>query len=295
MRMCQWFPSGNCRQGWRCMFAHSVNELHPLARGQGPWEITSGYVVFSASWFDSGHICMPIFGGGYCFRIQRNAWSSVVHAMRQLRSWARSLCPCCATTGIWSDSAESRAGAAVAVYRRSLLPFVPQRQIPHGRACSEHHRDSAVAVVQVVDAPVVQVVVHDRGSDYAYSRSYSSGRSVECWVSGASGLPTAPAIFHVPRLSGVYLGVSLRCPVLSTDHGPRILLDFLCTSGGVSQLVPTSSGYTWISRELHAVHIMLVPSLRVGFLGALCTGTGPGTWLPHNSVHRPAGMDRHVR
>ena len=50
-------------------------------------------------------------------RIQRNAWSSVVHAMRELQSWARSLCPCCAMTGTWSDSAESRAGAAVGVYR----------------------------------------------------------------------------------------------------------------------------------------------------------------------------------
>ena len=36
MRMCRWFPSENCPQGWRCMFAHSVNELHPLARDQGP-------------------------------------------------------------------------------------------------------------------------------------------------------------------------------------------------------------------------------------------------------------------
>ena len=36
MRMCRWFPSGNCRQGWGCMFAHSVSELHPLAHGQGP-------------------------------------------------------------------------------------------------------------------------------------------------------------------------------------------------------------------------------------------------------------------
>ena len=32
MRMCRWFPSGNCRQGWGCMFAHSVSELHPQAR-----------------------------------------------------------------------------------------------------------------------------------------------------------------------------------------------------------------------------------------------------------------------
>ena len=36
MRMCRWFPSGNCRQGWGCMLALSVSELHPLARGQGP-------------------------------------------------------------------------------------------------------------------------------------------------------------------------------------------------------------------------------------------------------------------
>ena len=36
MLMCLWFPSGNCRQGWECMFAHSVSELHPVARGQGP-------------------------------------------------------------------------------------------------------------------------------------------------------------------------------------------------------------------------------------------------------------------
>ena len=36
MRMCRWYPSVNCRQGWRCMFAHSVSELHPLPRfGQG--------------------------------------------------------------------------------------------------------------------------------------------------------------------------------------------------------------------------------------------------------------------
>ena len=36
MRLCQWFPSGNCRQGWRCVFAHNVNELPPQARDKGP-------------------------------------------------------------------------------------------------------------------------------------------------------------------------------------------------------------------------------------------------------------------
>ena len=31
MRLCRWFPSGNCRQGWGCMFAHSMSELHSLS------------------------------------------------------------------------------------------------------------------------------------------------------------------------------------------------------------------------------------------------------------------------
>ena len=35
MRMCQWYPSGNCRRGWECMFAHHENELHPDAGGYG--------------------------------------------------------------------------------------------------------------------------------------------------------------------------------------------------------------------------------------------------------------------
>ena len=35
MRMCQWFPAGDCRQGWECVFAHSVSELHPHPRGHG--------------------------------------------------------------------------------------------------------------------------------------------------------------------------------------------------------------------------------------------------------------------
>ena len=38
------------------------------------------------------------------------------------------------------------------------LFFVTAEANPHGPACSENHRDSAVAVGQVVDAPVVQVV-----------------------------------------------------------------------------------------------------------------------------------------
>ena len=31
-RMCRWYPSGNCWQGREVMFAHKVDELHPLAR-----------------------------------------------------------------------------------------------------------------------------------------------------------------------------------------------------------------------------------------------------------------------
>ena len=40
------------------------------------------------SWFDSGYILLPVSGlRGYCFRVQRNAWSSVVHAVRQSRNF----------------------------------------------------------------------------------------------------------------------------------------------------------------------------------------------------------------
>ena len=51
MRMCWWFPSGNCRQGWRCMFAHSVSELHPLARGQGRDDFYGpSFLTVTCSW-----------------------------------------------------------------------------------------------------------------------------------------------------------------------------------------------------------------------------------------------------
>ena len=64
-------------------------------------ETTSGFIsVFSASWFDSGYMFLPVYGGFlhsdpvidsrpalFCFRIQRNAWSSVVHAFRQSTEW----------------------------------------------------------------------------------------------------------------------------------------------------------------------------------------------------------------
>ena len=65
------------------------------------------------------------------------------HMLRQLRSWARSLCPCCATTGISSDSAESQfiEGRCFPSWRRGK---------PHGRACSENHGDSAFAVCFLV-------------------------------------------------------------------------------------------------------------------------------------------------
>ena len=90
--------------------------------------------------------------------------------MRQLRSWARSLCPCCATTGIWSDSAEA--------------VLVPQLQFIEGRCFPSCRRGKSTwsclftkpqrlcscsmfpggryPVVQVVCLPVV---AHDRGSN----------------------------------------------------------------------------------------------------------------------------------
>ena len=62
-------------------------------------------------------------------------------------SWTKSLCRCCATTGIWSDSTGNRAGAAFAVHRRSTSLRAAEAN-PHGPACSESLRDSTVASVK---------------------------------------------------------------------------------------------------------------------------------------------------
>ena len=64
---------------WRCSCLRSTGT--PFS-----WEMTSGNAVFSASWFDSGYVIVSLRWPGYCFRAQRNAWSSVVHALRQSRS-----------------------------------------------------------------------------------------------------------------------------------------------------------------------------------------------------------------
>ena len=47
---------------------------------------------------------------------------------------------CCATTELWSDSAENRAGAAVAVHRRSFASLRAAEVNPHGPACSIPYR-----------------------------------------------------------------------------------------------------------------------------------------------------------
>ena len=60
----------------------------------------------------------------------------------------------------WPDSAENCGCAAVAVLRSRRFPCRAEETDPHGLACSEDHRDSAVAVhCLVVDSPVVQVVL----------------------------------------------------------------------------------------------------------------------------------------
>ena len=126
----------------------------------------------------------------------------------------------------------------------------------------------------LVDAPVVQVVclpvvMHDRSSDYADSRSYSSGRSGECWVSGCQC--TCPLHMRFCTFLAFLVsstGMSLRCSVLS-----RIRVRGSCWTFSAPQALFRSwcrlqSGYTWISHEFHAVHVMLVPGLSgVAFLG----------------------------
>ena len=51
MRMCWWFPSGNCRQGWGCMFADNVNERHPKLVLKFPDDFNAHPFVLDRLWF----------------------------------------------------------------------------------------------------------------------------------------------------------------------------------------------------------------------------------------------------
>ena len=80
---------------------------------------------------------------------------------RPRHSHVRSLCPCCATTVLWSDSAVFRAGSAVAVHRRSSPSFRTAEADPHGPDFSAAYGVSSVAVrFQVVDALVAHGVLY---------------------------------------------------------------------------------------------------------------------------------------
>ena len=120
--------------------------------------MTSGYVVFSASWFDSGYMLLPVCGlCGCCFRFQRNAWLSVVHAMRQSRSLQIS-------TFLRGDRPRILRSIHVAtadfpqlqlIFKVVDIPVVTQRLAdPHGPYCSDSHWGSPVALDRVVDVPL---------------------------------------------------------------------------------------------------------------------------------------------
>ena len=93
-----------------------------------------------------------------------------------------------------------------------------------------------------------------------------------------------------PRVSGcqwiAYYTCDFALLACVTDQGPRILLDFLCTSGGVSQLVLTSSGFTWISRVARCPRHVGAESFWLAFLGGLVhrhragVAMSTGTWSP---------------
>ena len=73
---------------------------------------------------------------------------------RPRHSHVRSLCPCCATTVLWSDSAVFRAGSAVAVHRRSSPSFRTAEADPHGPDFSAYGVSPVAVRCQVVDALV---------------------------------------------------------------------------------------------------------------------------------------------
>ena len=129
------------------------------------------------------YLCQSTGIWEYCLRIQRNAWSSVVHAVRQLRSSRRRF-PCRGAEADFHGLAVQQTIVLLQLQlldkvidgpifscrslarcvQRQVLGFAvavhqPGRRFPcRGLACSEDHRDYAVAVYfQVVDVPVVQV------------------------------------------------------------------------------------------------------------------------------------------
>ena len=164
------------------------------------WERTSGGIPhFSASWFDSGYIFASLRVFESSLRVQRNAWSSVVHAMRQLRSLRRRfLCrgaevdshglavqqtieipqlqlldkviddPVVRVVLFFSCRSHARCVQRQVLGYVSLLqfinkvvhtPVVPQRQIPLVLPVRKTMETPQLQYVLVVDAPVVQVVL----------------------------------------------------------------------------------------------------------------------------------------
>ena len=117
------------------------------------WEMTSRYVVFSASWFDSGYIFMPVYGRcGYCFRLQRNAWSSVVHAMRQLRSMFCLVVDAPVVQVVFFDRCCARQMPMVQTLQKFVE--VPQLQFLHGFGRRFHWSMAAMRGVLAFLGPI---------------------------------------------------------------------------------------------------------------------------------------------
>ena len=84
--------------------------------------------------FDSGYVIVSLRRPGYCFRFQRNAWSSVVHAMRQ-------------SPGAFGQTAQKTVDfLQLPFFAGSPISCCSAESDSHGLAFSEDHRDSAVAV-----------------------------------------------------------------------------------------------------------------------------------------------------
>ena len=127
------------------------------------WEMTSGYVVFR---FDSGFLLLPVyrFWGSIVFVYSaRNAWFSVVHAMRQSRSLRRRF-PC--------RGAEAVSCGPDCLSDQRDSPVVGQSdRCPccAGRAASRSRRAEKLWFFTVADLGHVgdmPVVAHDRSWRY---------------------------------------------------------------------------------------------------------------------------------
>ena len=108
-------------------------------------------------------------------------------------SWARSLCPCCATTGAWFDGAENCGVPAVAFHRRSsTFPFVSLDCERDGGTSARRRRERRLRSWWRHEQQSVRAAAHRSAAKVAASEEYSGLRAQMTVSAGRRGVLTEP-------------------------------------------------------------------------------------------------------